>query len=916
MDTTGSTSSFESQEPEQRDDNAQPVSDQQGREDAQDHAQDQDQAQDLAAQTSHETDAHSSPSTDEPAASPDEVPTVIEPAVSPDEIPTVIEHSVRANDGVSDGASATAAAHNGASDAVAPLSPPLPVADAGDWAVAASPSLPGAALGRIPLTPEARRFQRRRRHYTLFVRRGARARQATRAATFARAAWATAALLLLLIVTVSTATFGAAASYYQSEIQQINGLRQEVTSQDSMRIYDSKGTLLYELRDNGFQHSISIAHIPITVINATTAIEDKDFWVNNGVDYTSIIRAALANYQQGDVTQGGSSITQQLIKQQLLHDNSTDYVRKLREAILSIGITTQGTYSKQAILELYLNSIGYSDTAYGIDAAAQYYFNYTDDPSTGMTAAQHLDLAQASMLAGVPQNPDLNDPLKHFDVARQRQSLVLNAMIANGYITKAQAEAAWEEAGQPNFFHPARQNPNLAPHFVNYVIQQLAQMVGNGQLNLSRSGLNVYTTLDLDLENQVQKIAQTHISSCSEKTGYAGYVMCEAHATNAAAVLADQHNGDIKVLMGSVNYNSTKFDGQFDVATQGYRGPGSSMKPIVYATAFEKGWFPAMTISDMPTAFYIGPGIPPYKPLDYTKNEFAGEITLRTALQWSLNIPAIKVMQFAGLQDVGTNLKRMGVRDWNNDLVLSSVLGTLEVHPIDMVQAYTVFANYGKYIPLHAINSITDSNGNVLFQYHVPQPVQVMDPRIAFLITNILSDNASRAGDFGGCSFLYLDPYNDPNNPGYECAQMRRHNWSSPNAWPAAAKTGTGSDFTDDWTMGYTMNYTMGVWVGNNDHSPMVHVDGVHGAAPIWNRSMLYALNGQPKIQFPVPSGVYRATYTSNGVTSTDWFLKGNTLPPNSGSGGPASIPCIVEPDSGGWEYSSPPNCVGVPKKG
>src|SRR5215831_6995138 len=283
--------------------------------------------------------------------------------------------------------------------------------------------------------------------------------------------------------------------------------------------------------------------------------------------------------------------------------------------MLAVGLTTQGVYTKSQILEMYLNSIPYSPTAYGIDAAAQEYFGFQDDPVTGMTAAQHLDLAQASMLAGIPQNPNTNDPLLHPQAARARQAQVLDHMVQYGYITQAQANQAWAEAGRPGFYHPVTQEQNKAPHFVYYVRDQLEQMIDTGQLhNLARSGLDVYTTLDLDMQNHVQQAMKDHLYG-NDIAGYGGYVR-NSNLTNSAAVMADQHNGDIKVLLGSVDYYSTKIDGKFDVATQGYRGPGSSFKPLVYATAFEKGWFPGMTIDDMPTVFWDDGAQKPYKPLN------------------------------------------------------------------------------------------------------------------------------------------------------------------------------------------------------------------------------------------------------------------------------------------------------------
>jgi membrane peptidoglycan carboxypeptidase len=773
---------------------------------------------------------------------------------------------------------------------------------------------------RSRLVAETRRANRRRRRYSFFVRRSSRARQAARSATIARAAWATALVMLLTIVAVVSTAVGAAASYYHSEQALLRGLPNQILSQDSLRIYDSKGVLLYEVRDYGAQRSISLAQVPVSVVNATVAIEDHDFWVNQGVDFTSILRALSADLKSGQITQGGSTITQQLIKQQVLKNPKTTFTRKLEEAILAFGMTTEGTsgysgFSKRQILEMYLNSIGYSPTAYGIEAAAQEYFGYTADPATGMTAAQHLDLAQASMLAGIPQNPNANDPLAHFAQARDRQKQVLQAMVDYGYIPTDQANAAYREASQPNFFHPTTSDSNLAPHFVAYVRSLLEAMINTGQLGgLSRSGLNVYTTLDLDLQNHAQQAMREHLYG-DDPTGYCCALIRNSNVTNAAEIMADQHTGAIKVYLGSIDYYSSRIDGKYDVVSGNGRPPGSSFKPYVYATAFEKGWFPAITVNDVPSTFWDTGSGNVYRPLDFTSDEARGRVTLRTAIDWSLNIPAVKVMQFAGVDDVKAQAERMGITSAKGTWGLSSVLGALSVNPYEMAQAYTVFANYGQYIPLHAIDRITDSAGNVLFNYIVPRPVQVLDPRIAFQITSILTDNASREGDFGGCSPLYLAPYFGTSHPHYqahaaygtaECSYMQSHNFLSPNAWPVAAKTGTGQDFKDDWTMGYTMDYTTAVWVGNNNDTPMSKIDGVTGAAPIWYQSMIYAEASTSKVRtpFPVPAGVSQQRYCSQGVCTTDWFLNGALPPQNLGEHGDG-IPCVTLLPQGGWDYSS-----------
>ena len=793
-----------------------------------------------------------------------------------------------------------------------------------DWPVFAPPSRP---LRDPHVLAGERRWNRRRRRYTLYVRRTSRARQAHRAATFTRAAWATVIIMGLLIISVVGGSAAAAAAYYNSESNLIHGMQRSIAAKDSVRIFDDKGTLLYQFNQDGAQHSISLAQVPIVAVNATIAIEDHDFWNNNGVDFPSIVRAASDDLKSGHISQGASTITQQLVKQQILGSEQS-FQRKLNEAILSVGLTETGTYSKSQILQMYLDSIPYSPTAYGIDAAAQEYFGYTDNPDTGETAAQHLDLAQAAMLAGIPQNPNLNDPLLHPEHSHARQGDVLKAMVQYGYITSAQANAAWQESLRPNFYHHVITEQNKAPHFVYYVINQIEQMIDTGQLhNLDRSGLNIYTTLDMDLQNHAQQAMKDHLYG-DDQTGYCCGLIRNSNVSNAAEIVAEQRTGAIKIYLGSIDYYSTRINGKFDVVSAGYRGPGSSFKPYVYATAFEKGWFPAMTIGDIPTEFWDAGAGTAYKPLDFDTSEMNAEVTLRTALDWSLNVPAVKVMQYAGVDNVRTQVERMGITHWKQGDAwgLSSALGSLDVTPFEMAQAYTVFANYGQFIPLHGINQITDSAGNILYQYVVPQPVQVMDPRIAFLMTSILSDNASRAGDFGPCNPLYLAQYHGAGQYRFgtggdsaaagtaTCGAMYvKGRFLSSSAWPTAAKTGTGQDFTDDWTMGYTMDYTAAVWVGNNDHSPMVRIDGVTGAAPIFYQSMLYAEESQslPKRPFPVPAGVHQAKYCSNGVCTTDWFLNGPMPPNNAGENG-TSIPCIHELPTGGWDYASSGCSVGL----
>ena len=829
----------------------------------------------------------------------------------------------------------TAPGRAGDDDVALPGTSPL-WAGASGAAVARSGALAPISQRRGVSPEEERLRSRRRRRYTMYLRRATRARSASRSASLSRAIWASVIILGVLVLTTISATLATAAAYYQSQAGAVLALSRTVASRDSIRIYDSTGVLLYQVSTNGAQHSIPLAHIPVDVINATISAEDRTFWTNYGVDPNSIIRAAQANLTHKAITQGASTITQQLIKQNIL-GSAVSYDRKIKEVVLATGLTVTGVYTKSQIMNLYLNSIDYGHEAYGIDSAAEIYFGYADNPATGETAAQHLDLAQASILAGVPQNPNTNDPIAHFKTAYTRQQYVLDGMVTLGFITKAEEVAAQAETMKPGFFHLQPTPQKLAPHFVDFVLQQLTAMVDAHQINISRSGLNVYTTLNLDLQNHTQAAMVQHLYG-SDHDDY-GNLIVNDHVTNTAGIMVNQHTGAILVMQGSVDYNSTQINGQFNVVTQGFRGTGSSFKPIAYATAFAQGWFPAMTIADTPSIFYDAGSGTEYKPLDFDR-AFPGEMTLRHALQNSRNIPAVKVMQYAGVDNVERNAIRMGLQArngvpaWTGTWGLSSVLGTLDVTPYSMVQMYATLANYGQYIPLYAINSITDSTGNAIFQYHVPQGIQVLSPQVAFMMTSVLSDNAARQSEFGACSPLYLDPLISPDQPGYihagtgtegagnaECYHILSNGYTSSNNWPAAVKTGT-NNLTDDWTIGYTMDYTMAVWAGNNnqsnfaDPSQVGHgIDGITGAAPTWYRSMIYAERNLPQRQFPVPSGVHQHTWTSNGITSTDWFIDGNVPPNNTGGGGTNFVPCFT-PDGNSWNFCTNGSANATPGPG
>ena len=394
----------------------------------------------------------------------------------------------------------------------------------------------------LSVRAEANRRWHRRRRYAFYVMGYQRRKQERQNTILHRAVTSVVSLVGLIILVVIGYTINDAYMFYQSQTAILNNLP-NVTSRDNAEIFDSTGKLLFKITADGVKHYIPLSQVSINVINATIATEDKDFWVNDGVDFTAIVRAELSNLNSGGITQGGSSITQQLIKNTVTGGDDT-LDRKLKEAILAIGITQQ--YSKEQILEMYLNSIGYGENAYGIDAAALEYFNLPDKGK--VTGAAQLDLAQASVLAGLPKNPNVYDPFSHLKAALDRQKVVLQAMVDQGYINEGEALQAEAEAAQPGFLQAPPQEGNLAPHFVYWIEDQLANMIDSGAVSLSLTGLRIYTTLDLDLQNKVQTILQQQIKHLTN-TGQ--------DVDNGAAVILDQHTGAVLVMLGSANYYNT-----------------------------------------------------------------------------------------------------------------------------------------------------------------------------------------------------------------------------------------------------------------------------------------------------------------------------------------------------------------------
>ena len=625
---------------------------------------------------------------------------------------------------------------------------------------------------------------------------------------------------------------------------------QDILPKDNLRMYDDQGTLMYQMTKDGLQTTVPLSQISHSLINAEVAIEDQNFWKNAGFDITGIVRAAIADATSGHVVAGGSTITQQLVKNAMVGNQDTA-IRKLQEIVLAPDITRR--YTKQQIMAMYLNTNYYGEQAYGVDAAALVYFNLQDKP--GHSAASQLDLAQSAMLAGLPQSPIAHDPYLFWNSGFARMKEVLNQMMIQGYITRVQENNAIAEASQPGFLHHGWPQNLSAPHFVSYALRELATHLNVTTDELARSGLLVHTTLDLPLQNQVLKVAQQQIKSLR------GH-----NLTDAAEVVIDYHTGAIRVLLGNADPDNPK-DGQFDIASDGLRQPGSSFKPFVYATAFEQGLSPGMPILDAPFSINMCCGLPSYSPHNYDMS-YHGLMAFRTALQNSYNVPAVKLLTRVGVQPALNTALKMGITAYNGTPNYTMVLGSLGVHLLDETSAYGAFGNGGIHVPPHAVSLATDVNGKVIYQPD-EKGVRVISPQVAYMMTAVLSDNAARIPEFGKCSALFL----------YSNSMSQCYAGNPGMIRPDAVKTGTSQDFMDNWTVGYTSDFVVGVWAGNDDNSPMIDVEGVTGAGPIWHETMLLAEQGYPVKDFVPPSGMQMKTVHYPGITTTDWYING--LPEN-----------------------------------
>lgn len=573
---------------------------------------------------------------------------------------------------------------------------------------------------------------------------------------------------------------------------------------ESSQLLDRNGKLIYEIYSDKQRTTVKLADIPDNLKKATLAIEDANFYNHGGFDFKGILRGLWRTVIDRRL-QGGSTLTQQLVKNGLLTPERT-WSRKIKEAILTVA--TEALYSKDQILEMYFNQTPYGGTMWGVEAAANGIFNKD---------VKGLDLAESALIAGLPASPTSYSPFAHPDAAKARQEMVLTRMKELGEISQQQLEAAEKE---PLDYY-VDQNNIQAPHFVFYVKELLTDKYGEKMVD--EGGLKVTTTLDLDMQNYTQETVASETAK-----------LVKMHVTNGAALITQPKTGQILAMVGSKDYFANDIEGKFNVTTA-LRQPGSSIKPLNYATGLEMGTVTAASIfDDEPTCFGVE-GQKLYCPTNYG-NKYHGIQTLRNALGNSLNIAAVKMLRLNGVETFVASASAMGISTFKNsaDYGLSLTLGGGEVMMTDMNVAFGVFANMGIKQPLTPILNVTDRNGKVLDEYKYVPGDRVLSRETSFIISNILSDDGARSMVFGSGSMLNIKGHPE-----------------------VSVKTGTTNDLRDNWTIGYTPDFVTSVWVGNNDNTKMSGVvSGTTGAAPIWNKIMTNILKNQMVKKAPMPASV------------------------------------------------------------
>ena len=662
-------------------------------------------------------------------------------------------------------------------------------------------------------------------------------------------------IVLIFVVSVAI-VFGVYTSLTAELIPRLESIKNR-TSFETSRLYDRNGKVLYEFFGTGRRTKVTLPNISKYLISGTISIEDKTFFTNPGVDWIGIARAAVRSVSAGSVVGGGSTISQQVIKQVVLTEQERAFDlesrvrRKVLELVLAQELSRQ--YSKAQILELYLNEIYYGNLAYGIEAASNTYFK---------TTAAKLTLSQAALLAGMPQLPSVYDPYLYtsnntipgitlgqewlradyqlgdnVSLTKWRQIAVLRQMVENGDVSEAEAVAAAAE----DLVFAGQEVPINAPHFVFYVRNLLENEYGPQFATL---GYSIYTTIDLELQQNVQKFATERIEELQERNIH-----------NAAAVVMQPNTGQILSMVGSVNYNRTVattnpafegnvLDGQVNVTTN-LRQPGSALKPFTYISAMEQGMTPATILWDVKTTFPII-GDERYEPTNYN-GKWNGPLRMRQAVANSLNMPSIMALKYAGISNTINLLQRAGITSLKRGegfYGLALTLGGGEVSPLDLTTAYNTLASNGRYYPPVAILKVVDNNGRMIAQYKKPDVQPVINPELVAIMQHMMSDDNARAAIWGTNSKLKLSR-------------------------TTAVKTGTSNDWRDAWALGYTPYVTVGVWTGNNNNEPTQKVESLTGGGIIWRNTMefifadarLNALlaepfNGTLPLEFTRPKGV------------------------------------------------------------
>jgi len=590
----------------------------------------------------------------------------------------------------------------------------------------------------------------------------------------------------------------------------------------STKIYDRNGNLLFKFYDQENRTWISLERIPKNLVLATIAIEDKDFYNHHGLSAKGIGKAIMYNLkkEKADKLRGGSTITQQLVKN-VFFDGDKTFKRKIREAIMAVMLEMK--MSKGEILERYFNEVAYGGDTYGVQEAAWKYFGKN---------AWELDLKESAYLAGLIAAPSSYSPYgANPDFSVYRQKHVLDEMVKAGFVGQEEADRAGIDKSELK-----KNISNIeAPHFVFYVKEWLDQR--RGFEDVGRQGLKVMTSLDIGVQQMAEKIVKEEVEKVKR-----------LRITNGAALVLDIKNGDILAMVGSKDYYDQEIDGKYNVATA-LRQPGSAIKPINYLLAIQRGATLMTIVEDSPVTYEIK-GQKPYKPQNYN-GKYMGRVTLKTALASSLNIPSVKLLAQNGVENMISLAEEMGITTWKDRsrFGLSLALGAGEVKMIDLAQAYSVFANLGKKVEINPLTEVKNYLGETVIKKEV-RAEQTIDPGMAFLINTILSDNAARTPIFGPNSKLKIE------------------------GKTVAVKTGTTNSLKDNWCIGWTPSYLVAVWVGNNDGTPMSWVaSGVSGATPIWQRIMKELLKNEDDEKWPVPANVHLVKTCNN---REEYFVKGS----------------------------------------